>query len=195
MESGEKEQEMKRAISFIAMVLTVGSFGFPPFIRGVEAQSGGGETLFEFKQLVGVSGVFQGSTTPLREIPGGGAPWVIDEARVRLKGNGELKVHVEGLVIDPAFGPPFGGTNPVTQFFATLSCLDPTTGDVNNLNTPLFSASSAGDADSKAVVALPDTCVAPIVLIRGDLASIQNNPFSNPPGPDPSDPWFAASGF
>jgi len=185
---------MKRTLAVVGIVLMVGSFLLTAPGIG-KAHAGGGEALLEFRQLVGVSGVFLGGTTPLRDVPGGGAPWVIDEGKVRLKENGELRVRVGGLVIDPALGPPFGRTNPVSQFFATLSCLDPATGAVNTLNTPTFPATVAGDAESKAVLALPDTCVAPVVLIRGGLSSIANNPFDNPPGPDPSDPWFAASGF
>ena len=185
---------MKKALTVIGLVLAVGSVILTTPRRG-EAQDGGGEALLEFRQLVGVSGVFLGSAIPLRNVPGGGAPWIIDEGKVRLKENGDLRVRVGGLVIDPAFGPPFGGTNPVSQFFATLSCLAPVTGEVNNLNTPTFPATVAGDAEIKAVLALPDSCVAPIVLIRGDLSSIANNPFNNPAGPDASDPWFAASGF
>jgi hypothetical protein len=185
---------MKRTLAVVGIGLMVGSFLLTTPRRG-EAQAGGGQPLLEFRQLVGVSGVFLGNTVPLRDVPGGGAPWIIDEGRMRLKENGELRVRLGGLVIDPAIPPPFGGTNPVSQFFATLSCLDPATGAVNNLNTPTFPATVAGDAEIKAVLALPDTCVAPIVLIRGDLASIAGNPFNNPVGPDPSDPWFAASGF
>ena len=185
---------MSRMLTVVGMVLMTGSFLLTTPKMGT-AQAGGGESLLEFRHLVGVSGVFLGSTTPLRDVPGGGAPWIIDEGQVRLKENGDLRVRVGGLVIDPAFGPPFGGTNPVPQFFATLSCLDPGTGAVHNLNTPTFPATMAGDAESKVTLALPDTCVAPIVLIRGELSSIAGNPFNNHLGPDPSDPWFAASGF
>ena len=175
--------------------LAVGSLFFALQATGGEARAGEGEKLFEFKQMVGVSGVFRGVTMPLRAVPGGGAPWVIDKGEAKLEENGKLKVEVEGLVIDPAFGPPFGGTNPVPRFFATLSCLDPATGVVDNLNTKTVVATSQGDAKIKVVLDLPDTCVAPIVFVRGDLSSIPNNPFNNPAGPDPSDPWFAASGF
>jgi len=173
------------------MVLMTGSFLLTTPKMGT-AQAGGGEPLLEFRHLVGVSGVFLGPTTPLRNVPGGGAPWIIDEGQVRLKENGDLRVRVGGLVIVPTFGS-IGGTNPVPQFFATLSCLDPGTGAVHNFDTPTFPATMAGDAESKVTLALPDTCVAPIVLIRGDLSSAGNP--TNPPGPDPTDPWFAASGF
>jgi len=184
---------MKKALPLVWIVLAIGSLVLQG--AGGKAQAGGGEKLFKFKQLVGVSGVFRGTTTPLRTVPGGGAPWVIDAGTASLKENGELSVVVHGVVIAPSFGPPFGGTNPVPRFFATLSCLNPTTGMVDNLNTETVVATSQGDATIKAVLNLPDTCVAPIVLVRGDLSSIPNNPFSNQPGPDAADPWFAASGF
>jgi hypothetical protein len=73
------------------------------------------------------------------------------------------------------------GINPVPQFFATLSCLD-THANVVNIDTAPVPATKEGDAKIKEVLALPETCIAPIVLVRGVAAAFSN-------------PWFAASGF
>jgi hypothetical protein len=156
--------------------------------------------------MVGVSGVFLGSAVdpvPLRGIPGGGLPWVITRGDARLKGDGRLRIEVEGVEIDPqdttAKQMGVGGTNPVPRFFATLSCLDAATGNAINLNTSTVEASAQGVATIKERLDLsvipPAACVAPLIFVRGDLASIPGNPFANPEGPDPTDPWFVVAGF
>jgi hypothetical protein len=152
------------------------------FIIGVlTSVARAGDDLFEFERLVGVSGAFLGSDT-IRGVLGAGAPWVIDKGEAKLEERGKLKVEVEGLVIDPAFGPPFGGINPVAEFFATLSCLD-TDGNVVNVDTEPSAATREGDSKIEAaLVGIPDPCIAPIVFVRGVAA-------------DFGDPWFAVSGF
>ena len=190
---------MKKSLFVLMGVfLAIGSVFFVQQITGQqtgEVRAGGGDKLFEFERMIGVSGAFLGPAMPLRGVPGGGAPWVIAEGNAELDDDGELKVEVEGLILGPAIGPPFAGTNPVPLFFATVSCLDAATGAVVNIDTATVPANNAGDAEIEETISLPPTCVAPIVLVRGELSSIPGNPFGNPPGPDPSDPWFAVSGF
>lgn len=147
--------------------------------------------LFEFDAMIAVDGAFVAPAT-LRDV-GGGRAWVILAANAELDEDGTLEVEVVGLVLKD---PPFAGVNPITQFFATLSCLDLATGDVVNINTDTFAATLQGDSEIKDTIVLPPTCVDPVVLVRGDLSSVLGNPFpSNPVGPDPADPWFAATGF
>lgn len=162
-----------------------------------------GEVLLKFTDMVGVAGVFVGNALPQRDIPGGGFTWVITDGEAHLTDEGKLKVNVTGLVIDPtepaAQSQGVVGINPVPRFFATLSCLDGKTGAVLNLNTATVPATQKGDAEINTTLDFsllsPESCLAPIVFVRGDLASIPGNPFHNPEGPDPTDPWFAASGF
>jgi len=163
----------------------------------------GKELLVHFKDLVGIAGVFVGHPLPQRDVSGGGFPWVITSGEAKLTAEGKLKVKVTGLVIDPtdptAQNRGVAGLNPVPRFFATLSCLEATTGAVLTLNTPTVPATQMGNAEINATLDLsllpPENCLAPLVLVRGDLASLPGNPFHNPEGPDPTDPWFAASGF
>jgi hypothetical protein len=163
----------------------------------------GKELLVHFKDLVGIAGVFVGNPLPQRDVSGGGFPWVITSGDARLNEEGKLHVSVTGLVIDPADPTAqqrgVAGLNPVPRFFATLSCLEASTGAVINLNTPTVAATQKRNAEINATLDLsllpPEHCLAPLVLVRGDLASIPGNPFHNPEGPDPTDPWFAASGF
>jgi hypothetical protein len=188
----------------IGLVLMMGGIFCVLQATGTKAQdSRGTEVLFKFKDMVGIAGVFVGTTTPQREISGGGFTWVITNGDANLTDEGKLKVKVTGLVIDPtepaAQNQGVAGINPVPRFFATLSCLDAKTGAVINLNTPTVPATQKGNAEITAILDLslrpPESCLAPIVFVRGDLASIPGNPFKNPEGPDSADPWFAASGF
>lgn len=145
--------------------------------------------LFTANSLIGVSGAFVGSANPLRDIPGGGFPWVIAEGKAKLMGNGQLMVEVEGLVIDPsnttAQARGIAGINPLPYYFATLSCLSDT-GAVTNINTATFPATTTGNATIEQTIALPMNCFAPLVFVRGS-ASASSNPTSGP--------WFAVSGF
>lgn len=132
-----------------------------------------GEALFEFERLRGIPT----AGLAIRNIPGGGLPWRIARGEARLDQDGALRVEVEGLVL--AAGPS-AGTNPVPQFIATLSCLN-ADGTINNISTAPVPATSTGDARIEEVVTLPDTCLGPIVFVRGVVAPIPR--------------WFAISGF
>ena len=150
------------------------------------ATSSVGKPLLGFNTLVGVSGAFVGSSMPLRNVPGGGFPWVISEGRAKVTSGGFLQVEVDGLVIDPnnatAQAKGIAGNNPIRHFFATLSCLD-ASGAVVNINSKAVPATTTGNASIEQYIPLPTACFAPILLVRGS------------PTGTPSGPWFAASGF
>lgn len=133
----------------------------------------GDETLFEFERLRGIPT----AGLNVRDIPGGGLPWTIRKGEAKLGTDGTLKVEVEGLVL--AAGPN-AGTNPVAMFMATLSCLD-AAGSIRNISTAPVPASAAGDARIEQVLALPETCLGPIVFVRAGLPTNTR--------------WFAISGF
>jgi hypothetical protein len=105
-------------------------------------------------------------STVLYGLTGGGAPWVIDEGRVQLFGDGRLHVDIEGLVI-----PDRG--NPVDQGKAILTC-----SGAKVAETGLVDFSDAGDATIDTVIALPEICQGPAVF------------FTNA-----TDRWFAVTGF
>lgn len=150
-----------RVLLSVALLLT---FAFPALA---------GEALFEFERLRGIPT----ANLTVRDIPGGGAPWTIAKGEARLDDDGTLKVEVEGLVL--AAGPR-AGTNPIGEFIATLSCLN-ADGTINNISTQPVPATSTGDATIEEVLALPATCLGPIVFVRGVVA--------------PTPRWFAISGF
>jgi hypothetical protein len=200
-----RKEKMKMKTSLVVGVLLITAITVGAFQAGAAEGHGKspGEVLLKFTDMVGIAGVFVGNALPQRDIPGGGFTWVITDSEARLMDEGKLKVNVTGLVIDPtepaAQSQGVAGINPVPRFFATLSCLDAKTGAVINLNTATVPATQQGNAEINTTLDFsllpPESCLAPIVFVRGDLASIPGNPFHNPEGPDPADPWFAASGF
>ena len=78
------------------------------------------DTVLEFETMVGVSGAFLGGGTPIRDVAGGGLPWVLDEAKGELESDGKLEVEVEGLIIPESSG---FGFNPAPFFRAIVSCI------------------------------------------------------------------------
>ena len=137
---------------------------------------GKGNSILEFGTMVPVTGPFVGSANPIRGVNGGGLPWTITSGSGELDSSGKLEVNVRGLVL--AAGPS-AGTNPIPNFKAVVSCRTISDGMVvvDNVSTGLFPATSTGDSQIEAQVALPTPCVAPIVFVTS-----------------PTGAWFAATG-
>jgi hypothetical protein len=138
-----------------AVVLAVG------LIAQTSAASSSGETVLEFKTMVGVDGPFRGAANAIRGVPGAGAPWRIDDVNGELNADGKLEIEVEGLVLVST------GVNPAVAFRGAVSCLtsDGTTVSTVNLVTEQFPATPTGDSKIEANVSLPSPCVAPIVFV------------------------------
>jgi hypothetical protein len=86
--------------------------------------------------------------------------WSLEEGSVRLGEDGSLELNVEGLVITAT-----GTTSPVTGISAALFC----GADSNTTpaaTTGVVPLSTDGDASIETTVALPSTCLAPIVLVN-----------------------------
>lgn len=140
----------------------------------------GDTTVLEADTMVGVQGPFVGPANPVREVPGGGLPWVLTEAKVELERDGALEVEVEGLVI------PLSSVNPVPFFRAIVSCL--TIDQASNVAIVnvitgngaevMIGDSFNGDAKIEEDLDLPTPCIAPIVFVTS-----------------PDGAWFAATGF
>ncbi len=79
---------------------------------------------------------------------------------------------------------PNGGTNPIPFFMAIVSGFSTDLANPVNLPTPLFPASTAGDADIAAMLTLPDPFYAPIVFVT-------SLPLGTPAAPR----WFAVTGM
>jgi hypothetical protein len=161
---------MKKWTLMAAVVLTVGLIA-----QTSAASSTSGETVLEFKTMVGVDGPFRGAANAIRGIPGAGAPWRIDDVDGELKSDGVIEIDVKGLVLVST------GQNPSPTFRAIVSCLTSTDTTVTTVNlvTNSFPATPSGDSKIEANVSLPNPCVAPIVFVA--------------PGADPPR-WFSVTG-
>ncbi len=133
-----------------------------------------GQTVLEFETMAPVSGAFVGSSM-LRGVPGGGAPWVISSGQGSLDTDGNLEVEVTGLVLAPSV-PVVGGTNPVQNFEAIVSCLN-ADGTTTTVSTGSFPASRDGNAQIQDRVELPNPCFAPIIFVAASFGA-----------------WFAVTG-
>jgi hypothetical protein len=123
--------------------------------------SGDGRTVLKFDTMAPVVAPYTGPTNAIRGVPGGGVPWQIDSASGRLRADGRLHVEVEGLVIVAT------GVNPVATFKAIVSCQSSEAGAPTtvNVSTDPVPATTSGDAEIDAKVALPSPCFAPIVFV------------------------------
>jgi len=128
-----------------------------------------------FDTMAPVQGPFVGDAYPIRGVPGGGRPWMIEEAQGELDSDGMLAIKVQGLVLVDT------GMNPAAGFKGIVSCLTPDDmGGVTyvNLETASYPATEDGNAEIVAKVMLPNVCVAPIVFVAsGDSGN-----------------WFAVTG-
>ena len=143
----------------------------------------GSQTVLEFDTMVGVSGSFLGNANPIREVPGGGLPWVLDRAKGELESDGEFEVQVKGLII-PDSVDGFG-FNPAPFFRAIVSCItlddsgEPVIENVMTHNgvEVMIGDPQNGDAEIEAKLDLPNPCIAPIIFV------------TNPGGS-----WFSVTG-
>ena len=83
------------------------------------------DTVLAFETMKGVFGPYRGVEHPIRGIPEGVLPRVIDEVRGELKANGHVKIEVRGLVVADRDDVPPGDRliNPHPYFRGRISCL------------------------------------------------------------------------
>jgi len=149
-----------------------------------EFNFGFGNKILSFQTMYGVDGPFVGEKNPIRGVIGDELPWTITHiVRGDLDTRGHLRIMVRGLVFadDPLVPPELRGINDEAEFRGLVSCLTEVDDAVETQNvvTEGFPANRGGDAFIRATVALPNPCVAPIVMI---LAGSE-------------DKWFAVTGF
>ena len=88
-----------KIIFAVALVLLItGNFASAKSKNGI---------VFQFETMVPVDGPFLGNTNPIRDVPGGGLPWVLTDGKGKLRADGNLDVKVNGLII-PASVEGFG---------------------------------------------------------------------------------------
>ena len=144
----------------------------------------GNRKILTFSVMYGVDGPFIGDANPIRGVIGDELPWdIVGFAFGDLDTRGHLRILVHGLVFadDPSVPPNLVGTNDEADFRGLVSCLveaDDGTVQTQNIMTDGFPATVHGDSFIHADIDLPDSCVAPIVMI---LAGSE-------------DKWFAVTG-
>jgi len=167
------------ALGVIALLLIATSA--VTFAKGPGSGQGDGpDKTFQWKTMVGVPAGLTGvqSQAPLRGINGGGVPWTLQSGRGELKSNGHVEVEVEGLVLLST------GSNPAAAFRVLVSCVNPNGTFTNVLSADTFPATTGlataggGDSEIETDLALPSTCIAPIIFVTSTGGS-----------------WFAATGF
>ncbi|MGZ4389419.1 MAG: hypothetical protein ACXVZL_08575 [Gaiellaceae bacterium] len=165
---------MKRLLVLLLGVAVVGT------AVSVAASGDDQRKVLRFDVMAPVTEPYTGATNAIRGVPGGGLPWMLDEAKGELRGS-SLKVEVQGLVLARRAPVPANlqGTNPIPSFKAIVSCLSSSGGAPTTVNvgTDPVPASATGDAEIEATVALPSPCFAPIVFVASAGGS-----------------WFAATG-
>lgn len=151
-------------------------------VLGVTAAASTPATVLKVDAMAPVTGPYVGAANPIRNVPGGGFPWMIRAGTGSLKSNGHLLVHVRGLVLadESPVPPALQNTNPIPDFEAIVSCQSigaDGSAAVINVATGGFAASVSGNSDINATVSLPRPCIAPIVFVASTTGS-----------------WFAATG-
>ena len=139
--------------------------------------------MLSFDTLYGVEGPFMGSQNRIRGLAGDDLPWQVGAVHGVVTTTGHVHIRVEGLVFPnrPPVPFPLRGINDEPYFRAVVSCLtEGPFGGVRgrNISTQPFPANADGDSVIDDDIALPESCVAPIVFIL----------------PGDEDYWFAVSG-
>jgi hypothetical protein len=148
---------MRKLMAVLAAVVVVAAIGVTTAVS-----SGDGRTVLKFETMAPVVPPYTGTANPIRGVNGGGVPWKLASAEGRLRADGRLSIDVEGLVLVST------GANPSPTFRGVVSCLSsdaagaPTTVNVSTDPAP---ATSTGNAELNAKVALPSPCFAPIVFV------------------------------
>lgn len=149
---------LRRVAVAAAVLVTAGFIGAPAaFASGGEHSGGGGRTILRAE----IAGSLTTDPVLAQNVAPGGADWVIDRGEARLREDGRLSVRVDGLVLTST------GANPVTTVAASVACNGAVVA-----TTAVVPFSSTGDATIYATVALPERCIAPVVLLnpRGNAA-------------------------
>jgi hypothetical protein len=159
---------MRKLMAVLAVVV-VAAIGVTAAVS-----SGDGRTVLKLETMAPVVPPYTGSANPIRGVNGGGVPWKLASAEGRLRADGRLSIEVEGLVLVST------GLNPSPTFRGVVSCLssDAAGGPSTvNVSTDPVPATSTGNAEINAKVALPSPCFAPIVFVTSGGGS-----------------WFAVTG-
>ena len=123
------------------------------------------------------------NTTSIRTVPPGAVQWALRRGSTQVTAAGKFSLEVRGLLITGTGTNLDGTTGPVTSVIAALTCEGTTPTTPTIVSTGAVPLSPEGDAKVHERIALPATCLAPIVLVRANIPNVAAHP------------WIAASGF
>ncbi len=126
----------------------------------------------------------------INENTSAGAPWVIADGDGLLSIDGDVNILIHGLVLDHSVAPG-GGTNPVHEFRAIVSCTTVINGvqEVVNITTGAFPADVKGNCFIHDEVTLPNPCYAPMVFVGPAPAGVVRDTEID------VGTWFAVTGY
>ena len=133
--------------SFVRLLLVWGVFAACSTVNA-QAQ----ETLFRSTMIGSNPGQIIGG------VLSGGAAWQVAKGRTSLSEDGNLRVVVRGLVLVST------GVSPVSQIAASLVCGG--SGGAVAATTDAFALSTDGNAETAQKITLPNSCLAPVVIVR-----------------------------
>lgn len=160
------------ATALAASAVVVGTGAASAGSGAASAGSGEGAPVLRVRDWVGVPLAYTGDRAPIRARNGGGLPWSLERADVRLSADGAVRVDVRGLVLADEAPVPVErrGVNPAPAFGVVLSCQTVVAGaaTVQDLVSPTFPATPTGDARATVQLGeLPEPCLAPVVFLTG----------------------------
>jgi hypothetical protein len=161
--------KMKKLLAVLAAVVALAAIGVTAAIS-----SGDGRAVLKFDTMAPVVPPYTGVTNPIRGVNGGGVPWKLASAQGKLRADGRLDIEVQGLVLVSS------GMNPSPTFRGIVSCLSSdAAGGPTTVNVPTdpVPATTTGNAEIDAKIALPSPCFAPIVFVTSGTGN-----------------WFAVTG-
>jgi hypothetical protein len=121
-----------------------------------------------------------GLAVAIRGVPAGAAPWTLKRGSTQVNAAGQFSLEVRGLLITGTGTSLDGTRGPVRSVIASLTCEGAMPTIVSTREVPL---SPKGDAQVHERIALPTTCLAPIVLVQAGIPGVAMHP------------WIAATGF
>jgi len=133
-------------IRWLLAAIGMAMIGLVPVLASSSSASADPGTILRFDVMTPVTGPYVGTANPIRMVPGGGLPWMINEGTGLLSRDGRLEIRVHGLVLADNSAVPANlrGTNPVPDFEAIVSCQTISGGmaTVANVTTGQFPAST-----------------------------------------------------
>lgn len=147
------------AIGVIALFFAIGAVADDGHNNGGHGDNGNGA--FE-SGLVGSV-----PNTTVAGVPSGGVPWVVNRGEAAISSDGRLHVEISGLLITSGTGvnPALvGTTGPVAMVGASVVCGGSGGSVVASSDGTILTPT--GFAEIETTVTLPDSCMAPAVLVR-----------------------------